>query len=94
MMAQEPDQKEEQDRLEVREFDDALDTLVELAKAVDEAFPNLKCLRCESEGFLLVDTGVEWFGDKVVDLVCQRCGMVERHSWKILKKAAKPIITD
>lgn len=93
-MTREPDYGGEKDHLEVFEPDDALDALVDMAKAIDEAFPNLKCLRCGSEGFYLVDTGVEGFGGKAVDLVCQRCGMVERHSWKILKKAAKPIITD
>lgn len=86
--------------LEAREAD----ALVDMAKAVDVAFPKLKCLRCGSESFYLIGpsrffkaTQHPSFGEfdgEVVDLVCQRCGMIERHLWKILRDAAKPIDTD
>lgn len=90
-MTQKPDQEGKRNEPSVLEADDPL---VDMAIAVDQAFPNLKCLRCGNEGFYLLGAAVEGFGGQAVDLVCRRCGMVERHSCKILKDAAKPIIVD
>ncbi|WP_159730310.1 hypothetical protein [Methylosinus sp. Ce-a6] len=86
------------------------DELVHMAQTIDHAFPNLKCLRCGSESFFLAgpiiyvtqfqkekqkhDLGHGGFDIKVFDLVCRRCGMIERHAWKILENAAKPIKVD
>ncbi|BBU60085.1 hypothetical protein MSC49_00200 [Methylosinus sp. C49] len=85
---------------EARETDASL---VDMAKAVDVAFPKLRCLRCGSESFYLIASRIfeaaqrpslGAFNGDAVDLVCQRCGMIERHLWKILRDAAKPIDTD
>jgi hypothetical protein len=85
--------------------------LAQMAREVDLAFPNLKCLRCGNESFFLVGPESDSYriikktpsfykfdsdasAIEVLELVCQRCGMIERHSWKILKNAQKPIQTD
>lgn len=106
-MAKEADQNQEQEGV-VSPADEK--TLVEMAQTVDRAFPNLECLRCGNESFLLAGPvsyvfpsnnvtrkhglGYGEFDIQAVDLVCQRCGMIERHSWKILQNAEKPIKVD
>lgn len=106
-MAEEQEQTEEQEEI-LSLADD--ETLVDMARVVDQAFPNLKCLRCGNESFLLAGPVSYVFQSKTVsrehglgygkfdveafDLICQRCGMIERHSWKILQNAAKPIKAD
>jgi hypothetical protein len=82
--------------------DDKLDELVDV---VNQAFPNLSCLRCSSEQFYLVRSQsvirqglVKFPGDDhpkanldIVELICTRCGHIEKHEITILKKASKPI---
>ncbi|BDV37779.1 hypothetical protein DSM21852_10320 [Methylocystis bryophila] len=81
--------------------------LNELAKLVNEAFPNLSCLRCSNERFYLVESrsvvphgSFQLPGDAFprghfhhVELICSRCGYVERHEVTVLKNATKPIIS-
>ncbi|HEY8261999.1 MAG TPA: hypothetical protein VIG55_12375 [Methylosinus sp.] len=97
-MTKEQEQTDESN-LDAPAFDN---TPADMVKAFNEAFPNVKCLRCGHKNFYLVGpfhkfdvTGEESFGNgDVVEIICRRCGLVERHLWQILKNAAKPIDTD
>lgn len=63
---------------------------------VKEAFPDLKCLRCGHDAFFLRSfrsPGLAGaFGDVTeIELICQRCGLIERHAAAQLKACEKPI---
>jgi hypothetical protein len=94
-----------------------------IEKLLDEAFPDLKCLRCGNDAFALTydiesefgaaasraiaaaATGLR--GDEIenlenevlrevldrafITLVCERCGMIERHLRPTLERSEKPI---
>jgi len=59
-----------------------------VAEAIELAFPDFKCLRCQNEEFLVgTTTGVDTFRPKRkfvsfghTDIICARCGMIESHS--------------
>lgn len=77
------------------------------AALLKSAFPDIRCLRCGHDEFVLVDPpvyterllkkdyrmgGVVFFPHpKTVVLVCQLCGMTETHALDYLEKASKPI---
>jgi hypothetical protein len=83
--------------------------LQQVVEAVDAAFPGLKCLRCGNDKFFLFHdrslafkgrftkvTEAEYASEasEMIDLICQRCGMVEKHLLPLVQKAKKPIPTD
>lgn len=73
---------------------------------VQEAFPDLRCLRCRSDSFYLTDSEVERYvshqgknivrvgqaGPRTLKLICSRCGLVETHEHEYLAKVAKPVV--
>lgn len=79
--------------------------LNDLVDLVNQAFPRLSCLRCANEQFFLVkSTSVVRLGliklpddampkghFDIIELICRRCGYIERHEIATLKNAAKPI---
>jgi len=79
------------------------------AALIKQAFPDIRCLRCGHDSFVLADPPVytnRLLGEerrigpivffprpKAVELVCNRCGMTETHALKYLEEADKPIRT-
>jgi hypothetical protein len=55
-----------------------------------ERFPDIRCVRCESDRFIMRvwkdNTLTDTFADaRMVELVCENCGFVERHLMEGLK---------
>jgi RNase P subunit RPR2 len=72
---------------------DAWQKEMEDARAVlRERFPDLRCLRCRSERFLvrmwpdesLVPRLASENNNRVVELICENCGFQERHIVRLL----------
>ena len=64
----------------------------EQAELIREAFPEMKCLRCNHDNFyILPNMQNAMFNLGVVVIACTRCGFVEQHLIGMLKRAAKPI---
>jgi transcription elongation factor Elf1 len=76
-------------------FGEAWQKEVEAAKdALQRRFPELTCLRCRSEKFLvrmwpdssLVPGVASEDNNRVVELVCENCGFQEKHVVRLLEK--------
>jgi hypothetical protein len=63
-------------------------------EAFQRRFPDLRCLRCESDSFLLrtyfdetlvpgLAAGTDY---NVAELICQSCGLMEKHVVTLLEK--------
>jgi predicted nucleic-acid-binding Zn-ribbon protein len=63
----------------------------EKAALVEKSFPGLKCLRCRSENFYLLEGAPQPALPNTLVLVCMRCGMVEHHAADILREMTEPV---
>ncbi len=64
----------------------------EVQGLVRERFPHIKCVRCESDRFLMrvwkeASLSPAFSDDRVVELICENCGFVEKHLVNGLKGA-------
>jgi hypothetical protein len=64
--------------------------------ALRRRFPNLRCLRCETDNFLfrlwpdesLVPGLASEANNRVVELICENCGFQEKHVVRLLETSS------
>lgn len=67
------------------------DDKAEGLELIRKSFPDLRCLRCGHDNFLIFQNIKEIAGLRVVLMACDRCGHIEQHLLGSLRQAEKPI---